>query len=108
MHAPVEIDIEDVEEQVSALLVSVASDGVEESGDSDITAYDRIQGPTYWYISAVFDQVRLNAHHSVPRNVTPSGVLRKTSWPLTWTIAPSAVTSRFPAKSWRRVDFPAR
>lgn len=39
-----------------------------------------------------------------PRYVTPTGVLKKTSSPRT--LAPERVR-RFPARIWRRVDFPA-
>jgi hypothetical protein len=131
VHVPVQVDVEDVEQAISALLVPVTSDGVEEMRHNDVaSALDREKNQmgepsagrahtnrTTGFMALMDESgrapdcdwrvVRWRTYHSVPRNVSPSGVFRKTSRPLTWTEAPLAVTSRLPAKICRRVDLPA-
>jgi len=45
VHVPVEINIKNINKAVSALLVSVAPDRVQERRDDDIASDDRIHSP---------------------------------------------------------------
>jgi len=57
VHAPICVDVEDVDEFVATLRVVVTADGGEEGWDGNVGADDRIQDPFYAEIGDAFEGV---------------------------------------------------
>lgn len=45
MHVPVEVDVEDLQEPVTALAVAPSADRVEEVGDHNVRPHDGVHAP---------------------------------------------------------------
>jgi hypothetical protein len=71
VHTPVEIHVEDIEEMVASLLVSVSAHRVKKGRDRDVTANDGVRSPGR-HDRASAAKTR-TTNQSVPRNVTPEG-----------------------------------
>ena len=57
MHAPVEIDVEDVDEFIPTVRVCIAADGGEEGRDVDVGADDVVKNPFHAEVGYAFEAV---------------------------------------------------
>ena len=105
---PVQVNVKKIKEFVSSFLVPITSNGVEKGGYGYIASDHWIHRPWIQQDNNKNICGWNTTNHSVPKKVIPGWKSRKTSRPYTRTTAFEALTNLFPARSWSKVDLPAK